>query len=37
VTLTEGMAGRDVLLHLEREASQFRNAISASDLAKWIA
>lgn len=37
VTLTEGVAARDVLLHLEREALQFRTATATSDLIKWIA
>ena len=36
ITLANGLSEEDVLAHLEKEAAGFLEAISASDLRKWM-
>jgi hypothetical protein len=36
ITISEGLSEQDVLRHLEREASSFRETINVSDLVKWM-
>ncbi len=36
ITLSEGLSEQNVLLHLEREASSFRETIATSGLREWM-